>query len=181
MALIKCPECTREISDRAESCPQCGLPIATKTETCKEKQKSRVTLVSEGCEWILFRCPACEKVDKINLAKTIQTNTGYDLTGEGCCTCGRVFNEVYRGISSQESVGGGSEKIIKKGEFVGIGALVQIFGLILLFIFPLGTVAGILLLLIGSRMAIKLKCGGCGNSINNKEVKLCPNCRAQFV
>lgn len=28
MALIKCPECSREISDKAESCPQCGLPLA---------------------------------------------------------------------------------------------------------------------------------------------------------
>ena len=26
MALIKCPECGREISDKAESCPHCGCP-----------------------------------------------------------------------------------------------------------------------------------------------------------
>lgn len=28
MALIKCPECGREVSDRAQACPQCGCPIA---------------------------------------------------------------------------------------------------------------------------------------------------------
>ena len=28
MALIKCPECGREISDRALSCPNCGYPIS---------------------------------------------------------------------------------------------------------------------------------------------------------
>ena len=28
MALISCPECEREISDKAEACPQCGFPIA---------------------------------------------------------------------------------------------------------------------------------------------------------
>lgn len=28
MALIKCPECGREVSDRAGSCPVCGYPIA---------------------------------------------------------------------------------------------------------------------------------------------------------
>ena len=28
MALIKCPECGREISDKAYSCPQCGYPIS---------------------------------------------------------------------------------------------------------------------------------------------------------
>lgn len=27
MALIKCPECGKEMSDMAESCPQCGMPI----------------------------------------------------------------------------------------------------------------------------------------------------------
>ena len=28
MALILCPECNREISDRAPNCPHCGCPIA---------------------------------------------------------------------------------------------------------------------------------------------------------
>lgn len=28
MALIPCPECKREISDRAQACPHCGLPAA---------------------------------------------------------------------------------------------------------------------------------------------------------
>lgn len=27
MALIKCPECGKEISDQAENCPNCGYPI----------------------------------------------------------------------------------------------------------------------------------------------------------
>ncbi len=26
MALIKCPECGKEISDRSEGCPNCGYP-----------------------------------------------------------------------------------------------------------------------------------------------------------
>ena len=28
MALVKCPECGREVSDQADACPQCGHPIA---------------------------------------------------------------------------------------------------------------------------------------------------------
>lgn len=28
MALIQCPECAREISDKAIACPGCGYPIA---------------------------------------------------------------------------------------------------------------------------------------------------------
>ena len=27
MALIKCPECEREVSDQAQSCPNCGYPL----------------------------------------------------------------------------------------------------------------------------------------------------------
>ena len=27
MALINCPECNKEISDKAKSCPNCGLPL----------------------------------------------------------------------------------------------------------------------------------------------------------
>lgn len=28
MALIKCPECGKQVSDKASSCPQCGCPIS---------------------------------------------------------------------------------------------------------------------------------------------------------
>ena len=34
MSLINCPECGKEISDRANSCPNCGYPIK---ETAKYK------------------------------------------------------------------------------------------------------------------------------------------------
>lgn len=33
MALISCPECRREISDRASACPTCGCPITTRNST----------------------------------------------------------------------------------------------------------------------------------------------------
>ena len=29
MALIKCSECGKEISDKAKSCPNCGSPVST--------------------------------------------------------------------------------------------------------------------------------------------------------
>lgn len=28
MALIKCPQCNRQVSDKAPACPQCGYPVA---------------------------------------------------------------------------------------------------------------------------------------------------------
>ncbi len=33
MAIIKCPECGKEISSLAESCPHCGRPMKKKTTT----------------------------------------------------------------------------------------------------------------------------------------------------
>lgn len=32
MSLIKCPECNKEISDKAKSCPNCGCPITINTK-----------------------------------------------------------------------------------------------------------------------------------------------------
>ena len=36
MALIKCPECFKEISDKAQSCPNCGFPIMPHTSNVQE-------------------------------------------------------------------------------------------------------------------------------------------------
>lgn len=33
MALIQCPECKKEISDKVKACPYCGYPMADETET----------------------------------------------------------------------------------------------------------------------------------------------------
>ena len=37
MALIACPECKKEVSEKALQCPHCGCPIATATRTQKPK------------------------------------------------------------------------------------------------------------------------------------------------
>ncbi len=36
MALIKCPECGKEVSDKAQSCPNCGFPLSTDIKVCPE-------------------------------------------------------------------------------------------------------------------------------------------------
>ena len=35
MALIKCPDCGKQISDKAGACPNCGCPIANRPTTVK--------------------------------------------------------------------------------------------------------------------------------------------------
>ncbi|MFC2739571.1 MAG: zinc ribbon domain-containing protein, partial [Prevotella sp.] len=36
MAMIKCPECGRQISDKAPVCPNCGVEIAGKITLCPQ-------------------------------------------------------------------------------------------------------------------------------------------------
>lgn len=37
MALIKCPECGKMISDQASNCPECGYPVSKNKECAVEK------------------------------------------------------------------------------------------------------------------------------------------------
>lgn len=39
MALIKCPECEKEVSDKAPACPHCGAPINQAKEKLKKAKK----------------------------------------------------------------------------------------------------------------------------------------------
>ncbi len=47
MALINCPECNKEISDKASSCPNCGYPIASQESLFAETQSSMDSILQE--------------------------------------------------------------------------------------------------------------------------------------
>jgi ribosomal protein L7/L12 len=66
MALINCPECNREISDRAESCPHCGYPIQ---ESVAIKQNKTET----------YSVKLLENRDKVRVIKIIREVFGYGL------------------------------------------------------------------------------------------------------
>jgi hypothetical protein len=51
---------------------------------------------------------------------------------------------------------------------------------IALYFFPLGTIAGVAMLLIGSAMSKKTLCDEFGNRVE-KESRMCPHCRAEFL
>ena len=46
MALIKCPECGREISDQAVSCPHCGFPLSKIKESEEERKKEEFQVIA---------------------------------------------------------------------------------------------------------------------------------------
>ena len=47
MALKKCPDCGKMVSDSAKSCPNCGRPMSTATSACA-KVKGAVTIQKTG-------------------------------------------------------------------------------------------------------------------------------------
>ncbi len=49
MALIKCPECGKEISDKASNCPNCGNPIAEKQNEATVQTPKVEVKAKEGC------------------------------------------------------------------------------------------------------------------------------------
>ena len=42
MALIKCPECGKEISDKAGACPHCGCPIGSTGQQVESNSVKKV-------------------------------------------------------------------------------------------------------------------------------------------
>ena len=96
MALIHCPECKNEISDKAQTCPNCGFPIAKQQKSPEKSALLAMLWDSEEDGYISVKCPKSKKVSRIKQSRTSKTNTGYKLNGEGKCTCGLVFEEIYR-------------------------------------------------------------------------------------
>lgn len=54
MALVTCPECATEVSDRAASCPRCGAPVAHVVRVTAPAQtmlaNPLVAVTWRGCE-----------------------------------------------------------------------------------------------------------------------------------
>ncbi len=42
MALIKCPDCGNEVSDKAPSCVKCGCPLATQNNEVSVNESNTV-------------------------------------------------------------------------------------------------------------------------------------------
>jgi hypothetical protein len=67
-----------------------------------------------------------------------------------------------------------------KGETAGAGCLVELVGLVLLFFFPIGTIIGLAIMVVGHSMSRYPVCSECGIRLTGRRVKICPACKAQF-
>lgn len=66
MSLINCPECGKQISDKAISCPNCGYPINNKIE-------------KDDCKYDIVLTKLLDNCDKIKLIGTIRGIKGWGL------------------------------------------------------------------------------------------------------
>ena len=100
MAIIKCPECGKQISDRATSCPGCGYPI--------NEPVNATGVVSED----VIKCPICNSVNvhvsnqgfstgkavagylTIGALGALAGNIGRDKIKVTCLNCGKTFNPI---------------------------------------------------------------------------------------
>lgn len=110
MALINCPECGKEISDKASSCIHCGFPLYSDFQT----QSSNTKAVEEQNTETDFRCKYCGKQNEIG--SVICSRCGLGLVKKGTGLKGFVsviapdipkkeFNGVYKiGLTGKKEV-----------------------------------------------------------------------------
>lgn len=102
MALIKCPECAREISDKAVACPQCGFPIAKLSELASLPE----TVNCLDCrKAFAFNDEVCPHCGLFNSQKYGIEETKSSENKPKCPSCGSMNIEK---ISLKNKVGAGA-------------------------------------------------------------------------
>ncbi len=114
MALIECPECGAQISDRAPACPRCGVPLKAAappvppvpSAAAPAVPKSQPVQGKVGLEATSLRCPYCGEMAQ---SKDILTS-GW----AHCPSCKKDF--PVNGVNTMFSDEGMIEKIIPFGD-----------------------------------------------------------------
>lgn len=84
MALIKCPECGKEVSDKAVNCINCGYPISENIEKVEiEKESEDAEIMEDSYFTVCNKCSNFAFTKKIRIDNTI-ASTGYPT----CMWCG---------------------------------------------------------------------------------------------
>ena len=67
MAIIKCRECGKEISDKALACPNCGCPIEGESATAEPMEAKQAAVPGEAEP----ECPGKKKISKAKIGLII--------------------------------------------------------------------------------------------------------------
>ena len=98
MALIKCPECKKKISDQCANCPQCGYPINKKTQD-EEIENSEFNISTKKPfykrVWIWIIAGVILVVLLLGGILFLNSNTEPMSDGDGKPVFVELTNEVY--------------------------------------------------------------------------------------
>lgn len=123
MALVKCEDCGRDVSDRAPACPNCGAPVATSQAPAPEK----VTLDGDcfvGTRPQVVRLAvkavqACNyKIDSADEASGLVTFTTGMTMGSWSGVSGSIYFEEVGPHRYQAS--GNAKQNVKGGQFIAL-------------------------------------------------------------
>ncbi|MBN2326857.1 MAG: zinc ribbon domain-containing protein [Candidatus Omnitrophica bacterium] len=128
MALIECPECSKQISDKAESCPNCGCPIKKKPVTV---EKNKGIGGCSGCLilvigfFILMAIIPHDNDDTSSKKKQTQTSSFVDLDASVTFKLNEVIIENKNSFDWYNVKAEANPRILGSGyyyEFKGLAA-----------------------------------------------------------
>jgi DNA-directed RNA polymerase subunit RPC12/RpoP len=133
MALIKCSECGRDVSDKATSCPHCGMPISsvkhTSTPTppadavkCPNCGSTNVHIATQG----FSTGKAVAGYLTIGAIGTLAGNIGRNNVKVTCLKCGKTFNPVEEKKKQEQNAA--MNELMAKSPVAGYIGLI-LFGL----------------------------------------------------
>ena len=93
MALINCPECGKEISDKAISCPNCGVPPSKEISQLEKKNEEQMEIL-----------PFPNLPENLDIGRQI-TNWAFDAAFEG-------FVEAEHGYTGIKDLDGKESEVI---------------------------------------------------------------------
>ena len=111
MALIKCPECGKEISDKASACIHCGYPlmnmqqkasetIPTQSTSSVSNEKSNsakgFSVVSLDGNTVGLQCEKCERVSQYLQNKVITKVSEKEWITNNTISCPNCGNTMHK-------------------------------------------------------------------------------------
>lgn len=110
MALIECPECEAQISDKAKTCPKCGCPVPEQVELTPAQAKAidmlskriSVPMVAKATglpmkEVSAMKAELMVEVGKIEAKKEEQKAVWWDKVSLVLCSAGLVYEISHKG------------------------------------------------------------------------------------
>ncbi|WP_308241473.1 double zinc ribbon domain-containing protein [Prevotella sp.] len=133
MAIIKCPECGHEISDKAPFCPSCGVAIAGKVVECPKCGKVYFSELSE-CPQCHYKRPVADKTPIVENNNAVNTQETGKTTEAEIVKPKEVNNEQPVGASNPEEANDENLKTPRnssRNNKIIIGAVVAIVAVVI--------------------------------------------------